>query len=102
MPMPAMLSFSLGGLDPPNPRTRPGTTMKAAEAIAAPPMNWRRDSWFCLGRFFIEVFVKCANFPSDCILQQPDRTNQPFPSLRAETSPQYSQRGGPQTIQTLR
>jgi hypothetical protein len=38
--MPAMLSFSLGGLNPSRPSTRLGTTMNAVEAIAAPRMNF--------------------------------------------------------------
>ena len=45
MPMPARFSFSLAEVAPRNPSTAPGTTIKAAVEMAAPPRNWRRESF---------------------------------------------------------
>jgi hypothetical protein len=57
--MPAMFSFSLGGVAPFNPRTEPGTMEMALATKAALLRNWRRER--VDGSAF--VFMGYSNLP---------------------------------------
>src|SRR5262245_31072432 len=59
MPMPAIFSLSLGAMELADPPSTWLGTIRAAEAAAALPMNWRREIVDC--RFIIGLDLCCKD-----------------------------------------